>query len=133
MPSKALQMSPTAYAQWCRTLALAPSTVSFLSTLRRSQPVRRVTSRADNVSGMYPFRKMGVTIQFESQRPELWAVLVMDHDPDVLEFYDQPHTFKLRYLDKSGKKMQGHYYTPDFLVLRTGSVRFEEWKPESEL
>src|SRR6266571_5964575 len=43
------------------------------------------------------------------------------------------HTFKLRYLDKSGKKMQGHYYTPDFLVLRIDSVRFEEWKPESEL
>ncbi len=133
MPPKALQMASTAYAQWCRTLALPEASVLFLSTIRRSQPVRRVTSRAGNVSGMYPSRKMGVTIQFESQRPELWAILIMDHDPDILEFYDQPHTFKLRYLDKSGKKMQGHYYTPDFLVLRNHSVCFEEWKPESEL
>ena len=133
MPQKALQIDRVAYEQWCRKLTLAPATVSFLSTLRASSPVRRVASRAGNVSGMYPSRKMGVTIQFESQRPELWAILVMDHDPNVLEFYDQPHTFKLRYLDKSGKKMQGHYYTPDFLVLRTDSVRFEEWKPESEL
>src|SRR6266567_424237 len=93
MPQKALQIDRVAYEQWCRKLTLAPATVSFLSTLRASSPVRRVASRAGNVSGMYPSRKMGVTIQFESQRPELWAILVM----------------------------------------RTDSVRFEEWKPESEL
>jgi putative transposase len=96
-------MTPAAFQQWCRTLALAPSTCDFLSTIRGSQPVRRVTSRANNVSGTYPSTKMGVTIQFESHKVELWAILVMDHDPDVLEFFDQPHTFKLRYLGKSGK------------------------------
>src|SRR5260370_39517544 len=57
----------------------------------------------------------------------------MDHDPDVLVFYDQPHTFKLCYLDKAGKKMQGQYDTPDFLVLRNRSVCFEEWKTEADL
>jgi putative transposase len=133
MPSKALPMAPAAFQQWCRARTLAPSACDYLSTIRGSQPVRRVTSRANNVSGAYPSRKMGVTIQFESQNPELWAILVMDRDPDVLEFFDQPDTFKLRYLDKSGKKMQGHYYTPDFLVLRNGSVCFEEWKRDSDL
>ena len=29
--------------------------------------------------------------------------------------------------------MQGHYYTPDFLVLRKNSVCFEEWKTEADL
>ncbi|HLL80227.1 MAG TPA: primase-like DNA-binding domain-containing protein, partial [Ktedonobacteraceae bacterium] len=29
--------------------------------------------------------------------------------------------------------MQGHYYTPDFLVLRHDSVCFEEWKHEDDL
>jgi putative transposase len=29
--------------------------------------------------------------------------------------------------------MQGHYYTPDFLVLRNTSVCFEEWKTEADL
>jgi putative transposase len=126
-------MAPAAFQQWCRTLSLTEASISFLSTLRHSPPVRPVMSRAGNVSGTYPSFKMGVSIQFESQSPELWAILVMDHDKDVLEFYDQPHTFKVRYLDKAGKKMLGHYYTPDFLVLRTNSVCFEEWKRDSDL
>src|SRR2546427_124853 len=129
----ATRMTPSAYAQWCRRLALAPATCDYLSTIRGGDPVRRVTSRAGNVSGTYPSRKMGVTIQFESHKVELWAILVMDQDPEVLEFFDQPDTFKLRYLDKAGKKMQGHYYTPDFLVLRNTSVCFEEWKTEADL
>src|SRR6266699_2469682 len=126
-------MTLAAFEQWCRALALAPSTRDYLAAIRSRPPVRRVTSRAGNVSGTYPSRKMGVTIQFESHKVELWAILVMDHDPEVLEFFDQPDTFKLRYLDKAGKKMQGHYYTPDFLVLRTTSVCFEEWKTEADL
>lgn len=69
---------------------------------------------------------MNVTIQFESHQVELWAILIMDHDPEVLEFFDQPYTLKLRCLDRSGTRMQGHYYTPDFLVLRKTSVCFEE-------
>jgi putative transposase len=97
MLSKALLMAPAAFEQWCRARALAPSTCDYLSTIRRSLPVRRVTSRANNVSGAYPSRKMGVTVQFESQNPELWAIVMMDHDPEVLEFYEQPATFKLRW------------------------------------
>jgi putative transposase len=126
-------MTPAAFQQWCRTLALPPATCDLLATIRDSQPVRRVTSRANNMSGTYPSDKMGVTVQFESHKVELWAILVMDRDPDVLEFYDQPHTFKLRYLRKSGKQMQSHSYTPDFLVLRESAVAFEEWKTEDEL
>jgi len=126
-------MTPAAFQQWCRTLALPPATCDLLATIRASQPVRRVTSRANNMSGTYPSDKMGVTVQFESHKVELWAILVMDRDPDVLEFYDQPHTFKLRYLRKSGKQMQSHSYTPDFLVLRESAVAFEEWKTEDEL
>jgi hypothetical protein len=26
--------------------------------------------------------------QVESHKVELWAILVMDHDPEVLEFFD---------------------------------------------
>ncbi len=127
------RMTPEAYAQWCRALALPPATRDYLATIRGRLPVRRVSSRAGNVSGTYPSRKMGVTIQFESHKVELRAILVMDHDPEVLEFFDQPDTFKLRYPGTRAGKMQGHYYTPDFLVLRKGSVCFEEWKSESEL
>jgi putative transposase len=127
------RMTPAAFEQWCHALALSPSTRDYLSTIRGRPPIRRVTSRAGNVSGTYPSRKMGVTIQFESHKVELWAILAMDHDPEVLEFFDQPDSIKLRYPGTSGQKMQGHYYTPDFLVLRKGSICFEEWKSESEL
>jgi putative transposase len=127
------KMTPTAFQQWCRALHLAPATCDFLATKRASDPVRPVTSRATNVSGTYPSAKMGVTIQYESEHVELWAILAMDHDPEVLEFYDQAHTFKIQYLGKSGKKLESHYYTPDFLVLRKTSVCFEEWKTEADL
>jgi putative transposase len=127
------RMTPVAFEQWCRALALSPSTCGYLATIRGRPLVCRVTSRAGNVSETYPSRKMGVTIQFESHKVELWAILVMDHDPEVLEFFDQPDTFKLRYPGTRAGKMQGHYYTPDFLVLRKGAVCFEEWKAESEL
>ena len=95
MASKALPMAPAAFEQWCRARTLAPSTCDYLSRIRGSQPVRHVTSRANNVSGTYPSRKMGVTIQFESQNPELWALVMMDRDPEVLEFFEQPDTFKI--------------------------------------
>lgn len=72
-------------------------------------------------------------MQFESESVELSAMYWMDHDEKVIEFYEQPHTLKLTYLDKTGKRMQGHYYTPDFLVLRPDGVAFEEWKTEEEL
>ncbi len=126
-------MAPAAFEQWCCARTLAPSTCDYLSTIRRSLPTRRVSSRGNSVSGTYPSRKMGVTIQFESQNPELWAIVMMDRDESVREFFEQPDTFKIRYLDKSGKKMQGHYYTPDFLVLRNDSVCFEEWKHDTDL
>jgi len=127
------RMTLTAFQQWCRALQLSPDTCDFLASKRASEPVRRVTSRGTNVSGTYPSAKMGVTIQYESGHVELWAILVMDHDPEVLEFYDQAHTFKIQYLGKSGKKKESHYYTPDFLVLRKTSVCFEEWKTEADL
>src|SRR5213080_589864 len=126
-------LTPSEFESWCRELQLSPAAREMIAAIRRSRPARRVTSRAGNVSGTYPSRKMGVTIQFESHKVELWAILVMDHDPEVLEFFDQPDSFKLRYPGTSGKKMQGYYYTPDFLVLRKGSVCFEERKSETEL
>ena len=120
-------MTPAEFEQWCRALQLAPTTCDLIASMRVAPPARRVSSRAHNVSGAYPSRKMGMTVQFESHTVELWAIYLMEHDPDVLEYFDQPHTFKLRYQDKSGRRMQGHYYTPDFLVLRRDGVGFEEW------
>jgi putative transposase len=78
------------FATWCQRLQLVEPTKALISEIRAAPPARRVRSAAGNVSGRYPSRKMGVTIQFESHRVELAAIYAMEHDPQVLEFYDQP-------------------------------------------
>ncbi|MEH2392563.1 MAG: TnsA endonuclease N-terminal domain-containing protein [Nostoc sp.] len=75
---------------------------------------------------------MGQTIQFESHTVELWAIYQMEHDPEVLEFYDQPPPFKIQYQKQNGRKI-AHYHTPDFFVLRTTGAAWEGWKTETEL
>lgn len=120
------------FQRYCSEQQLRAETIDFLSRVRQSDPVRRVQGRAGNVSGFYSSRKMGMTIQFESL-VELGAIYLMEHDPHVFAYYDQPYTFKLRYLNKTGKRIQGHYYTPDFLVLRATGAVLEEWKTLEEL
>jgi putative transposase len=125
-------MDQTQFQHYCRQHNLNAETCDLLARIRNSPPVRRVRGRAGNVSGFFPSRKMGLAIQFESSI-ELGAIYLMEQDESVLEFYDQPYTFKLKYLDKSGKRLQGHFYTPDFLVLRKSGVFLEEWKTEDDL
>lgn len=62
--------------------------------IRRSPPVRRVAGGRGNIHSRYPSRKMGMTIQFKSHT-ELGAIYIMEHDPSVLEFYDQPTKLKM--------------------------------------
>ena len=89
-PKRDCMLTPSEFEQWGRELQLSPAAREMIAAIRTSPPARRVTSHAKNVSGTYPSRKMGVTIQFESHTVELWAIYLMEHDPDVLEFYDQP-------------------------------------------
>ncbi|MDJ0574610.1 MAG: Mu transposase C-terminal domain-containing protein [Xenococcaceae cyanobacterium MO_234.B1] len=44
---------------------------------------------------------MGLTIQFESHTVELWAIYCVEHDAQVLEFYDQPNPFKIQYQSRA--------------------------------
>lgn len=125
-------MNSTEYTDWCQAMSLTAAAVGVIEEIRTNPPSRRVMGRAGNASGSYPSRKMGKTIQFESHTVELRAIYQMEHDPEVLEFYDQPPPFKIQYQSQSGRKI-GHYHTPDFFVLRTDSAGWEEWKTESEL
>ena len=75
---------------------------------------------------------MGVTIQFESHRVELAAIYEMEHDAEVLEYYDQPPALKLNYNSGSGKRL-GVIHTPDFFVIQTNSASWEECKTEDDL
>ena len=68
-------------------------------------------------SGRYPIRKMGLTIQFESHRVELPLVYEMEHDPGVLEYYDQPPSIPLAYHAANGRRVSV-MHTPDYFVIR---------------
>ena len=120
------------FHDWGRTLGLCPQAVQVIQQIRSSPPARHVRSGRGNVSGRYPSRKMGVTIQFESHRNELAAIYAMEHAPAVVEYWDQPPPIKLTYRTPAGRAI-GVLHTPDFFVLRTDAAGWEEWKLEDDL
>jgi putative transposase len=113
-------------------LGIMPQAIKVIENIRRADPARNVQGRRGNVIARYPSRKMGVTIQAESHRVELAAIYKMEHDPAVLEYYDQPESFLISYEAKSGRKTT-FLYTADFFVIRENSIGWEEWKTEEEL
>src|SRR5712691_5017945 len=119
-------------AAWYQRLNLNEPARELINRVRSSDPARRVGGGRSNVSGFYPSRKMGVTIQFESHRVELVAIFEMEHDPQTLEFYDQPEAITLDYKSANGRR-QVVRHTPDFFVLRQEAAGWEEWKLEDEL
>jgi putative transposase len=117
---------------WFRRLDISEPARSLINDIRSSGPSRRVGGGHSNVSGRYPSRKMGVTIQFESHRVELAGIHEMEHDATVLEYFDQPPSIKLDYESAAGKRMSV-LHTPDFFVIRQGEAGWEEWKTEEDL
>lgn len=106
-------------------------TIAYVKRIRESEPARRVKSNSKNVSGTYPSKKMGLSIQFESRTLELPAIFEKEHNPNVLEYYDQPPSFKISYMLKG--KNRAHLYTADFFVISEGWIGWEEWKTEDEI
>lgn len=107
-----------------------------IKRVRSSEPSRRVRSARGNMSGGYPSPTMGFNVQFESHENELPFIYQIQHDKDVLEYYDQPPMIKLSYLmsDKNGKeKHVGYNYTPDFFMIKKDSAGWIECKMEEEL
>ena len=117
---------------WYRRLGLSEASRSVIDHIRSAPPSRRVGGGHQNVSGRYPSRKMGVTIQFESHRVELAGIYEMEHDASVFEYYDQPPPLKLTYKSAKGRDLTV-IHTPDFFVLRRAEAGWEEWKTDEDL
>ncbi len=117
---------------WFASVGASEEARSIIARVRSSDPARRVGGGKRNVAGRYPSRKMRVTIQFESHRVELAAIYELEHDRDVLEYYDQPPTFKLDYLSATGRHL-GILHTADFFVIRQKTAGWEECKTAEEL
>ena len=122
-------LSQSEFAAWCDNLHLSHQVQELIQRIRTSEPSRTVGGGSKNVFGRYPSRKMGVTIQFESHKVELPFIYQLEHDDNVLEYYDQPNAIKLDYLGKNGRKL-GVLHTPDFFVIRKNSAGWEECKTE---
>jgi putative transposase len=125
-------LSEQEFSAWCTRLRVFPRTRSVIEQVRSSEPARRVGGGRQNVSGRYPSRKMGFTIQFESHCVELAGIYEMEHNNSVLEYYDQPPSIRLDYLSAEGRHL-GVMHTPDFFVIRQDTAGWEEWKTEEEL
>ena len=125
-------LSETELLVWFRRLGMTERAQAAIRQARSSEPARRVGGGRRNVSGRYPSRKMGVTMQFESHRVELAVIHELEHAPEVLEYYDQPPSIKLDYESASGKRM-GVLHTADYFVIRTDGAGWVECKTDEEL
>src|SRR5439155_554793 len=92
----------------------------IIQYIRSSPPSRRVGGGRSNVSGRYPSKKMGVTIQFESHHVELAGIYEMEHEDGVLEYFDQPPSIQLEYGSPNGRRM-GVRHNPDFIFTMIAS------------
>ena len=117
---------------WCARLGLTETTRATITAVRSRNPTRRVGGGRQNVSGRYPSRKMGITIQFESHRVELPLVCEMEHDSGVLEYYDQPPSIPLAYHTANGRRLS-ILHTPDYFVLCRDSAGWVECKTSEDL
>ena len=125
-------LSPDELLSWYQRLQISEAARGEIDRIRSSGPSRRVGGGSSNVSGRYPSRKMGVTIQFESHRVELAFIHEMEHDPGVLEYHDQPHAIPLEYLSAGGRRVKV-MQTPDYFVIRTDTAEWVECKTNEDL
>ncbi|MBD2441198.1 TnsA endonuclease N-terminal domain-containing protein [Nostoc sp. FACHB-110] len=121
------------FEQWCSQLKLTQNTRCLIAQIRSVPPSRRVQGNYGNVCGNYCSQKMGHTIQFESHRGELAHIIEkLEHNRQVLEYYDQPPPIELNYVSKSNRQVRTSH-TPDFFVIEVNWAGWEEFKPISEL
>ncbi len=82
------------FLNWSHKLNLSERAESLI----RQQSIRPNATRARQTRqrrGTIPLPKMGVSIQLESPKNELAGIRELEHDPEVLEYYDQPPSIKL--------------------------------------
>src|SRR5260221_3095109 len=121
------------FIAYCNRLNLSEEARQLLETIRSSGPSRRVRGGKKNTPVVLQSRKMGFSIHTESRTVEYaGARLFYEVNSEAFEFWDQPTQTTLHYIAKSGKPVTA-LHTPDFLVLYTHKVCFEEWKLEEEL
>lgn len=110
------------------SLGVTSAGISIVNKIMASEPNRRV--RASSVVGnktiRYPSKKMGFTIQAESEL-EFCGLLTHEHSNNVVKFFDQPLAIDLTY--QSGPRRVRQPTTLDYFVISNSFIGYEEWKP----
>jgi len=122
----------TALQIYYRRLGFEKDIQDMLDLIRSSPPSRNPESRRGNMPVWYPSKKMQCIIKAESHKVEFAVVIESEHDDDVIEYYDQPPSIPLEYLDKRNH-VQTPLHTADYFVFRFKSAGWEECKPTQEL
>jgi putative transposase len=125
-------MDQRQFDEYCQRLDLPESGRAYLGRVRPSPPSRRPESRSGNNVCSFPSKKMQFVVRTESRHGELAAVYQFEHDPGIIEFFEQPEPIKLVYAALSGRAT-GCMHTPDFLLLSRDSVCWVEVKTEERL
>lgn len=93
----------------------------------KHERARKVITRGPvRVVGKFPSRKSKRSLHWESQL-ERDRMCLLEFDPDVISFREQPETFDLLV------EGQRYAYTPDIEVITRDGVVIEEIKPASRL
>lgn len=128
------RMTDDQFEQWTQVARLSEEGKAVVAYIRSSPPSRRPRSGVGNAPGFFPSIKMRFGVWFESRTVEkLGALQEYEHQTEVLEYYFQPPSIKLRYDHRESGKRLGVPHVPDFFVIRRASAGWEEWKPEATL
>jgi putative transposase len=102
--------------------------------IRRKSPVRKPNSHFGNSVVSYFSVKMGRKhLTLESRTGEYPLATLFEHDPEVLEYWPQPHQMSLTLCDADGRATQRTIHTPNFFVIKQDGVGFVEYRDESRL
>lgn len=121
-----------ALQMYFRRLGLRKDAQELLICVRSSPPNRTPGAHRGNMPVWYPSKKMQCIIKAESHKVEFAFLLAVEHDDDVLEFWDQPPPIPLEYPDRRGR-IQRPLHTADYFVFRYHSAGWVECKPTREL
>ena len=82
---------------WFARVGLPECGRSTIHQVRSSDPARRVGGGHRNVSGRYPSKKMGSQSSLKATVSSWQGFTSWSTIPNVLEYWDQPPSFKLEY------------------------------------
>lgn len=123
-------LSNREFARWITHTSVSVETQSIISYIRSNGPEHN--SQLGSVRCQYPSAKMGKAMRFQSHLLDLPAMVELEYDDDVLEYYEQVpciHANSLPALNLSSVVR----LAPDYFVLRKDCAGWVECRTDEEL